>query len=199
MKSTTFFSRGDYLATKVLLLLSAAAYVVVALVPGLVGWASGAALVVPGATSAPGPVIDEPTPGVVGRWTDQAEWTVGAPTAGQRLAALLPALVTAVLLVGALVILWRLVSTTQRGVPFDRRSVTQLRVLGVLVLAYGLLEVFGRPAVLLAVFWDGLGPSIAYSFDLTTAFPFVVGFLVLVLAESFRVGLGLRDDVEGLV
>lgn len=196
---TTWFSRGDYLGTKVLLLLSGVLYAALALVPRLVDWASGSALVVHGATSAPGPVIDEPTPGVVGRYTDQAEWVVAEPTTAQRLVALLPSLVTAVLLAGALVILWRLVATTQRGVPFDRRSVASLRVLGALVLAYGLVDVFAPPAVLLAVFWSGAGPSIAYTLDLTTGFPFVIGFLVLVLAESFRVGLRLRDDVEGLV
>lgn len=199
MKPLTSFSRGDYLGTKVLLLLTPVVYVALAVVPPLLRWASGDPLLVQGGTSAPGPVIDEPTPGVVGRWTDAAEWAVADPTSGQRLVALLPALVVAVLLAAAVVILWRFVTTTQRGEPFDRRSVRQLQILGVLVLAYGLVDAFAPPAVLLAVFSSGSGPSIAYVFDLTTAFPFVVGFLVLVLSESFRVGLALRDDVEGLV
>lgn len=200
MKSSTFFSRGDYLATKLALVAVAVAYPGLALVPRLLSWAGGQPLTLTGQSAAgPGPVLDEPTPGIEGRYTDQVTWTVADASAGQWLAALAPTLMTALLLVVGAVVLWRLVSTTQRGVPFDRRAVGQLRTLGVLLMAYGLVRPVGEVLVGLAVFWSGSSPSLAYSLDLFDLFPFVVGSLVLVVAECFRVGLRLSDDTTGLV
>ena len=51
----------------------------------------------------------------------------------------------------------------------------------------------------LAVLWSVPEPLAAFSLDLSGLFPLVVSLLLLVLAEGFRVGSRLRDDVEGLV
>ena len=107
-------------------------------------------------------------------------------------------MVTVLLALGA-VVLWRLVSVTQRGVPFDRRAVRQLRVLGVLVMAYGILRPVGAMMTWLVVFWSSPAPSVAFGLAVFDLFPFVVGSLVLVVAECFRIGLRLSDDTTGLV
>lgn len=199
MKQMTFFSRGDYLATKLALVVVSLVYPALMVVPDLVGWVGQDALVVPGHTTAGvGPAV-ETAPGLQGRYTDAVLWTIVAPSPGQRLVALLPAVMVTVLLAIGAVVLWRLVSVTQRGVPFDRRAVRQLRVLGVLVMAYGILPPVGEMAAWLVVFWSAAAPSIAFGVDVFDLFPFVVGSLVLVVAECFRIGLRLSDDTTGLV
>jgi hypothetical protein len=200
MKSSTSFSRGDYLATKVLLVVTAVLVSALALLPGLLGWLRGRPLEVSGQdpAGAAGPEVVG-MPGVVGRRTGEVVWSVLDPSVGQRLVALLPAVLTAVVVVGAAVVLWRLVVTTQQGQPFDARAVRQLRVLGVLVLGYAVVATFAGPFVLLAVLWSVPAPLVSFTLDLSGLFPLVVGLLLLVLAEGFRVGDRLRADADGLV
>lgn len=200
MKNPTSFSRGDYLATKVLLVVAAVLVSAVSLLPGLLAWVRGRPLQVTGQdpTGAPPPEVPG-APGVVGRRTGEVVWSVLDPSAAQRLVALVPAVLTALVVVGAAVVLWRLVVTTQQGRPFDRRAVRRLRVLGVLVLVYAVVATFADPFVLLAVLWSVQAPLVAFTLDLSGLLPLVLALVLLVLAESFRVGLRLRDDVEGLV
>ena len=47
--------------------------------------------------------------------------------------------------------------------------------------------------------WSVPTNLVGFTLDLSGLFPLVVALLLLVLAEGFRVGLRLRDDVEGLV
>ena len=196
----SFFSRGDFRMTRVAMVAVAALYPLLSLTPPLVGWVRGAPLRMLGHTVTPGPAVDEaPMPGVTSRYTDEVLWTISDPTVGQRLAALLPVLLVTVLLGAGCVFLWRLVGATQRGEPFDATTVLLLRALGVLVMAYGLLHPFLPSIVMLLVFWDESAPSVAATLDLFNLFPFVVGTLILVVAECFRIGLGLREDVEGLI
>jgi hypothetical protein len=198
MKS--FFDRRDFAMTRVALVAVAALYPLLSLTPPLIGWVRGEPLALIGHTTTPGPPVDEaPTPGVEARYTDEVLWTIADPTVGQRLAALLPALLVTVLLGAGCLVLWRLVTVTQRGEPFDATAVRQLRALGLLVMAYGVLHPFLPSAVTLVVFWSERTPSVAATLELFSLFPFVVGTLILVVAEVFRIGLGLREDVEGLV
>jgi len=199
MKSSSFFSRSDYVATKVFLVLVAALYPLLVPLPRLLDWVDGRPLVVRGLAGGVGPLRDEPTPGIVTQYADWVVWTIEDPTVGQRAWALVPSVLTTLLVGLGAAILWRLVTTTQRGAPFDRRAVRQLRVLGVLVMVYGLVATFGQQAALLAVFWSESGPSLSFGLDFSALVPLVVGFVVLVVAECFRVGLRLREDVEGLV
>jgi hypothetical protein len=200
MKPSTSFSRGDYRATKVLLVVAAALVSALSLLPGLSAWVTGRALEVVGQdpTGTPPPEVPG-APGVVGRRTGEVVWSVLEPSTGQRLVALVPAVLTAVVVVGAAVVLWRLVATTQQGRPFDLRAVRQLRVLAVLVFVQALVATFAGPVVLLAVLWSVQTPLVSVALDGSGIFPLVVAMLLLVLAESFRVGLRLREDVEGLV
>ena len=195
----SFFSRGDFVATKVAMVAAAALYPLLVLTPRLVSWAGGGPLHILGHAAGVGPVVDEPTPGIEGRYSGEVVWTVSDPTAAQWLASLAPILLTTVLLGGGCLFLWRLVVATQREEPFTATAVRQLRVVGILVLAYGVLRPFFEPAVALVVFWSESAPSLAISLDFATLFPLVVGFLVLAMAESFRIGTRIRADVDGLV
>ncbi len=192
--------RSDYLGTQVLLLLCALGYPVVTLGPWLLAWAGGRPLAVRGlAPGGAGPVVGDPSGAVVDRCTHAVVRTIAHPSVDQWLVALLPAVLTSVLLVAGVVVVRRLVLTTQHGEPFDRRAVRWLRVLGLLVLGFALVSAFGDAVTMLAVLGAADPPSIAFEVDTAALLPFLVGLLVLVLAEGFRVGLALRDDVEGLV
>ena len=101
---------------------------------------------------------------------------------------------------GAL-LLWQLLTSIRGGRPFDRRNPRRLVLLAAAVLVGGvggqLLEAVSRLAVLDAV---GSRPGglfdLGAGVDLTAA---VLGVLLLALAEAFRSGVMLAEDVQGLV
>ena len=101
---------------------------------------------------------------------------------------------------GAL-LLWQLLTSIRAGRPFDRRNPRRLVLLAAAVLVGGvggqLLEAVSRLAVLDAV---GSRPGglfdLGAGVDLTAA---VLGVLLLALAEAFRSGVMLAEDVQGLV
>jgi Protein of unknown function (DUF2975) len=196
----TFFSRGDFVATRVALVTAAALYPLLVLVPRLVGWATGKPAYYLGHTDAPGPVLDETTAsGVVGRYSDEVLWTIADPTVGQRLALLLPPLFATAMLAAGCVFLWRLVAAAQRGEPFTPVAVRQLQAVGLLVVAYGLVRPFLDPLVELLLFAPGGVPSVAFTLDFSLLLPIVAGTLVMVVAECFQIGTRMREDVDGLV
>lgn len=101
------------------------------------------------------------------------------------------------------VILARLVADSRRESPFTARSVNRLRRIGVLVLA-------GAPVVSfvnwLVARWmvesSSMGDRVSvYDYRLSSAplWTMLVGAAVLVLADVWRRGVRMADDVEGLV
>ncbi len=101
---------------------------------------------------------------------------------------------------GAL-LLWQLLTSIRRGRPFDRRNPRRLVLLAAAVLVGGvggqLLEAVSRLAVLDAVGSRAGGLfDLGAGVDLTAA---VLGVLLLALAEAFRSGVMLAEDVQGLV
>jgi len=126
--------------------------------------------------------------------------SVAAPTDGERLAQLLVGLATlaCVALVGVLVL--RLVGDLGRGDPFQRRNVTRLRVIALVV---------GFGPLLLAIVGSGVdawllarrmpeGASYTASWDVPVAW-IVAMLLLAAIAQAFAIGARLRDDVEGLI
>lgn len=91
----------------------------------------------------------------------------------------------------------RLLARAGRGEPFVAGSVRLLRMLAVVILVYGVAIPF-LPALMMA--WSASADgSVAGVFSPFSLLPVVVGLLVAALAECFRVGTRLRDDVAGLV
>jgi hypothetical protein len=195
----TFFSRGDFIATRVAMVTAAALYPLLVLTPKLISWATGGPLVYVGRSAAAGPPLDEPTPGVEGRYSDEVVWRIADASAGQWIASLMPALLTTILLGGGCLLLWRLVVATQHEEPFTATAVRRVRAVGFLVLTYGVVRPFMEPLTTLAIFWSESEPSIAFALDFSLVFPIAVGFLILVVAECFRIGTQIRHDVDGLV
>jgi len=109
-----------------------------------------------------------------------------------------------VLTVGVLWLIQRIAGSVRRGDPFNAANVWRLRWIGTLL-------IIGYP---LAVIIDGFFTNWFFSNEHSPALPpesLVIGFPVvsagallgglcmLVLAEVFRYGLRLREDVEGTV
>ena len=132
----------------------------------------------------------------------QASYAVDAvdPSAGQRLFALVPGLLVAVLVVLSCWCIVLLLRTVAAGDPFDPLNVTRLRVVaGALVLgvpvAY-VLEVVSDAMVLTSLDVGGL--DITFLLEIPWV-PMVAGMVVAMVAEAFKAGSRLRDDVDGLV
>ena len=122
------------------------------------------------------------------------------PTAGQRLLALAPGLLSAALLLVGCWLVLRVMRGIAAGDPFEPRNVTRLRVvaailvLGVPVVFF--LDMAVRGALLGSMNLGGLEPAAFLSIPWQA---FVAGMVVALLAEAFRAGSRLRDDVAGLV
>lgn len=86
------------------------------------------------------------------------------------------------------------------GDPFIRPNVRRLRIISVLLLVTPLIDSWSQMA---EAEWvrRALPKDVAYAqFDLSSWFTFFgLGAMVMILAEVFKIGVRLREDVEGLV
>ena len=126
------------------------------------------------------------------------------PSTRQRLLDLAPG-VGYVLLAAAIAwLLLRVMLTIGRGEPFDPANVRRLRALAlVLVVGWTVVsfaEAAGTVAILADVDLDaagvGGGPRAALAFPVV---PIVVGLATAMVAEAFKAGARLQDDLEGLI
>lgn len=135
--------------------------------------------------------------------TSQGDLLLAEPTTGQLLLLGAPMVLGAAVVTGAAYSLYQVVRSLRTGVPFHRRNATRLIRAALIVLFGG--AVIGLVDMLstMALGMDGqelMGPGspivASGSFPLT----FIgIGLLLLCLAEFFRRGTELHDDVEGLV
>ena len=194
--------RWDYGAARVLL--GAAFLTVPALALGLplAEWASGSELTWTTLVDAGAPVTEpDVRAGVEAVWDGSTAVTVAEPSTSLRLATLAPGLVVAVATALALGPLLRLVGSVQRGDSFSARAVTLLRVVAMTLLlapwlyqvAHGIADAVVRDRAF------GTGDSLSIAVDGTSLLISVMGMAVAVVAEAFRQGTRLRDDVDGLV
>jgi len=191
------FGRSDRWGLVVLLALVVAGTAASQLVGPLVRWVRGDAMTVPYAADVTVPSLDATGVRYAGGSVDLS---VPDPSVGQRVLDLVPgALLTVVVSVGCWLVL-RVMWDVAAGDPFRTRNVRRLRVLA-FVIAIGIPLVWfarvpidlalmagldlgsGAPATILRIPWE----------------PVVIGSVVALVAEAFRTGARLRDDVEGLV
>jgi hypothetical protein len=195
------FGRTDVVALRVLIVLGAAAYLGLVLAPQLVRWISGDPLIWLGQVADDGPELPGlAAPGAAVRYADTVEWTIQNATAGQWLASLAPTIITTLILLGGLWFIWKLLSATAHGDPFSGRSLRHVRAIALLVVAYGVLLPFSRPLFgLMVVMPSSTTPEAMSVFTVGDLAPLLIGFLMLAVAECFRIGRELRHDVDGLV
>ena len=196
VRSLWELDRSDRVAAAVILTVTTVMTAATQVVVPLWRWVTGRGIVV----DYVGPV-DAPRLDVAGVAHD-AEGTVRAvvpgPSASLRLLDLAPGVLVTVLVAVGCWMLWRTTADIVGGEAFGTRTVVRLRVLGVLVaLGVPVLGVLRGVADLQVVASLDL-PELTGVIDVRWE-ALVAGFLVLVVAEAFRAGARMREDLEGLV
>ncbi len=160
-------------------------------------WVNGAPLTPLADTAVTVPQLD-----AAGIGYGQATYAVDAvdPSVGQRLLALAPGLLMAVLVVLSCWCVVLLLRTVASGDPFDPVNVIRLRIIaGALVLgapvAY-VLQVVSDAMVLTSL--DVAGLDTTFTVEIPWV-PMLAGLVVAMVAEAFKAGSRLRADVDGLV
>ena len=160
-------------------------------------WVTGAPLTPLADTAVTVPPLD-----AAGIGYGPASYAVDAvdPSAGQRLLALVPGLLMAVLVVLSCWCVVLLLRTVASGDPFDPVNVTRLRIIaGALVLGVpvaSVLQVVSDATVLGSL--DVAGLDTTFTLEIPWV-PMLAGLVVAMLAEAFKAGSRLRADVDGLV
>lgn len=191
------FDRWDRLGLRLLLGAVCLASVVALVAAPIAGWLRGDPLAVPFASRVVVPELD-----AVGlsHGIGDYDLRVRDVTTGQRLLDLIPGVINAALVIGAAYLMLRFLRAVAGGETFAPQQVWRLRgIAGIMVVGAPVVE-FARMsctgALLGSVDLGGLAPA------LTIPLPWlaiVVGMCVALVAEAFKVGTALRDDVDGLV
>lgn len=141
-------------------------------------------------------------PGASLTWDGVIQAEVADPSAGLRLVNLIPGLLLSVAVIVIATILYRLVVAAKAGRPFVPAAVRDLRIVAAVIFAASvLIPVAGAYAgsrLHAAAVADDVLFSVSASFGLNLAW-IGLAMLVFVLAEVFRIGQRLADDVDGLV
>ena len=191
------FDRFDRWGLVVLLGAVALGSILAGVVEPVADWVTGAPLTPIVETAVTVPPLES-----AGIGYGEASYAVDAvdPSVGQRLLALLPGTLAALLVVLSCWCIVLLLRTVAAGDPFDPLNVTRLRVVaGALVLGAPVvyfLQVVSDGLVLGGLDLGDLDPS--YTLEIPWV-PLLAGMVVAMLAEAFKAGSRLRDDVDGLV
>lgn len=130
---------------------------------------------------------------------DELVWSITDPSLGQRVLAALPALFGALCVLAAALVLYSLASHLARDAALTRPVLNRLRVLGLVLAFGGVLWPFVRMLTAFALSVGVESSSVAVVFSLAEFAPVLAGMVVLAIAEAFHRGIGLSEDVEGLV
>jgi hypothetical protein len=131
----------------------------------------------------------------------QVHVIIDDPSVELRLLSWLPGAIVATAVIVTGFLLLRLMYATQDGQPFFATSVRRLRTISLVIGAAAILQPLAWSAVNHAVLEAAttdvrVEPQVHFAAMATWL---VVALVVRVMAEAFRVGTGLRADVEGLV
>jgi hypothetical protein len=191
------FDRYDRWGLAALLGLISVGAVAAAVVGPLTGWIQGRALRVPFFSDIEVPALDGTG---LSHGPGDYDVIIHDPTVLQRVLDLLPGLGWLVLVLACCWIVLKVMDDIGRGDPFQPGNVRRLRVLALLlVIGWPVLvslQVMASLAVTADLGLDDLGPRAGFTFPFL---PVLVGVVVALLAEAFKAGSRLRDDVDGLV
>lgn len=192
-------SRADYFATKVILGIAVAGSVMSGLGRPVVDAATGAPLPASYITKVTSN-IDLPR-GATHDGLATLDLLFNDATMGERFTQALPGLVFAGLAIAVGWLLFQLLRSTQSGEPFTMRNVRRIQTIALVVGVGGIVEQYAAGfADSMVVLTRGLPdtPSLFFGFSFSPG-PVVAMLVIVLLAEVFRRGVALRDDVEGLV
>lgn len=135
--------------------------------------------------------------------TTEGELTLTGATTGQVLLVAAPLVLGTAVVTGAAYCLLLVVRSLRTGTPFHRRNARRLMTAALIVLFGGVVAGMADTFGTMALAMDGQerlgdGSPLVASAALPLAFV-GIGLLLLCLAEFFRRGTQLAEDVEGLV
>lgn len=135
--------------------------------------------------------------------TTQGELTLTGASTGQVLLVAAPLVLGAAVVTGAAYCLLLVVRSLRTGTPFHRRNARRLMTAALIVLFGGAVTGMVNTVGTMALAMDGqelLGDDSPLLASASLPLAFIgIGLLLLCLAEFFRRGTQLADDVEGLV
>lgn len=192
-------SRTDATITRaVLTAVAVIAPVVLVAVPAI-DWLRGEPLTWAGSTGE-GRTLDGAAAGASLTWDGQAQATIEDAGTGLWLGALATGLVLAAAVVAVALLLRYVVGQIRAGRPFTEGSLKALRTVGVVIAATSvvqpLVDGFATSAIMARAVAGDDGFEVGFGFS---PLWLLTGMLVLAVAEAFRSGLRLTQDVEGLV
>lgn len=200
------FDRWDFLATRILLIVSVAITALFNVVLPLADWLRGRPLIWQLQTAFR-PRADQLKPGVHGVHDGTVTVSITDAPAGTWVATLVPGLITC-LIAGVLVwLVWRLLGGIQAGHPFVAGSVTWLRAIAATLILgpipLGAAFGFANGSVTnAAISQIPPTPIIFLTIDASASNGWLLvglGLLVAAIAEAFAKGARLQEDVDGLV
>lgn len=166
-------------------------------------WTEGAALPVTLAEDVRPAALEQLPEGISAtRVSETVELTVDVLPLGLRLLAAGGPVVFLLSVAAGAWLLAGVVRSVGRGRPFDRRNPGRLVGLGVVILVGGLLAPLLRDVASTVVLeaTDLVEPGSPFVIAATFSFlPIMLAVLVLTVAEAFRRGGALEDEVEGMV
>jgi Protein of unknown function (DUF2975) len=193
------FDRSDYIATTIFLAIAVVGSVLFELVVPVVDAARNVPLAVSYTTKVSSGI---PLPRGA---THDSEVTMQLllkdATLGERLVQSVPGLLDAAVIITVALLLFQLLRTTQAGDPFIRSNVRRLNTIALVVgLGWPLAQV-AQGIADSAIYGSGRGPRPSEMVFVMTfsPLPLVVMMVILLISETFRRGVALREDVEGLV
>jgi hypothetical protein len=201
LSNVDVFDRDDFLITRWALLGLAVLAPLLLLGRPLLAWILGDPLSWTGDTGASADLS-----GVVGagdtaqvRWAGLADVRLDDARAGLWLLTLVPAALLSGAVCAVALLLHRLVGAIEAGTPFTPAGLTALRAVGIVIAAAAVVVPMAEGTANAFVMSEAVPDAvvgIGWTFDLPWM---LAGLVVLALAEAFRVGTRLADDVEGLV
>ena len=191
------FDRSDRVGLRIALGAVVLGAILVQVVGPVVQWVRGAPV-----RSALTGQVRVPALDTVGTGYGEATYEVelADPSTGQRLLDLAPGLVSLVLLLVGSWLVLRIMRSVASGDPFTATTVRRLRQLAAVLLLGPLALVVLTPVVSGVLLSQVDLGDVAPAFRLELPWlPLVGGLVVALLAEAFRAGATLREDLEGLV
>lgn len=191
------FDRTDRVGLRILLWATVGLAFGAQVLEPLSAWVRGRPIEVPFFSEVTVPALDK-----VGTGYGVADYlvTIDQPQALDHLLAVLPGIFLVALAVAGAVVVQRVMKAVSTGAPFAAAQVGRLRLLAAL-LAFGsvvhaFLALSCNGAILGRADLGGLSPALSFSFPWL---PMVLGVVIAMIAEAFKAGARLQDDVEGLV
>jgi Protein of unknown function (DUF2975) len=191
------FDRADRWGLAILLALVVLLTSLASIVVPILRWVDGDGIPLPFLSDVTVPELD-----AVGTSYGAAAYdvTLADPTVGQRLLDLAPGVLSVGLIATGCVVIIAVMRTIAAGDPFVASNVRRMRQLAALLLVGPFFTFFLSMSAHGALLGDvdlGSLPLSAH-LDIPWAW-FIAGMVMALIAEAFKAGSRLRDDVDGLV